>query len=457
MVYLLESATCLSVFYAMYILFLRRDTHHRLNRVYLLFSMIFSLLVPLMELSLPGTLPPRLVAFRMDPLTVGAAGGAPAAKNGPDPAGIVKLVYFAVFGLLVFRILMNYRVICRLHVRGRHLSSGHCKLVLHSRNYPPFSFFRNIFISEAHYRWGQIDDIIEHEKAHVRQWHSLDMLIAEGIIILQWFNPVAWLMKKSIKENHEFLADEAVLNRGFSPEAYQLRILAQLFGIRSMPAVHNFNQSITQKRLKMMEKSKSTAASGLKMLLTLPAAMLLFYMFACSSGQSELSAQNASDEDQKADVYYQVDQAAEPEGGVMAFRKHIAENIRYPEEAARKGVQGRVYIQFIVDEQGKLVTFVESSEVPPPPPPPPVPEKTDAGDVPPPPPPPEKIVREGIVVVGFRPPKEVEAEYAGEDIQLLADEAIRVIRESDFKWKPAMKDGKPVKSAWTMPIVFTLE
>ncbi len=453
---MIESGICLLVFYSMYQLFMRKETHYHLNRAYLIFSILFSLLVPLLNISLPGAAPSQLIPFQMESLTVSAAGSPAIMERGQGFYEVAGLAYFTVIFLLALRALLNYRVVHRLYARGKVYPSKYYKLILHSMNYPPFSFFRNIYISEGHYKREQLDDIIEHEKAHVRQMHTFDILLAEMLILLQWFNPLAWLFKKRITENHEFLADEAVVNRGFPPEAYQLRILAQLFGIRSMPAVHNFNQSITQKRLKMMEKSKSPAVSRLKMLMTLPAAMMLFYVFACSSGQSELSAQDSPESDKKADVYYQVDEAAEPEGGVMAFRKYIAENIRYPEEAAKKGVQGRVYIQFIVDEHGKLVKAIQSAEVPPPPPPPPPAEKVDE-DAPPPPPPPEKVALEGIVVVGYRVPEGSEADYSKEDVQLLANEAIRVIRESDFKWKPAMKDGKAVKSAWTMPIVFKLE
>jgi hypothetical protein len=259
-----------------------------------------------------------------------------------------------------------------------------------------------------------------------------------------------------VTENNEFIADQAVINRGFSPESYQLRILTQLFGIRSMPAAHNFNQSITQKRLKMMEKSRSAAASRLKLLMVLPAGIILFYLFACSSGTAELSPESSPGTAGKSDVYLKVDQPAEPAGGVMAFRKYIAEHIRYPEEAAKKGVQGKVYIQFIIDENGNLVKAVESSEVPPPPPPPVADDEVPA-EPPPPSLEPEKVVINGVVVVTFKPPEGHETGYAKEDIQYLVDEAIRVIVECDIDWKPAMKDGKPVKSAWTMPIAFVLQ
>ncbi len=226
---------------------------------------------------------------------------------------------------------------------GNVLNEKPFRLVLHPLNYPPFSFFRNIFISRKHYSGSPMEEIIEHEKAHVRQLHSLDILLAELLIIFQWFNPLVWIYKKIVTENHEFLADEAVLHRGFSPESYQLRIIAQLFGIRSMPATHNFNQSIIQKRLKMMKRSKSPTISKLKLLLVIPAAAALFYVFACSSTESDLAAQDIPDTEEESLVYLKPDVAAEPAGGVMEFRKFIATNVIYPDEAKKNGVQGKVY------------------------------------------------------------------------------------------------------------------
>jgi hypothetical protein len=203
----------------------------------------------------------------------------------------------------------------------------------------------------------------------------------------------------------------------------------------------------------MMEKSKSTIASRLKIFLALPTAAMLFYMFACTSGPNELSAQDVPETDAKMEVYYQVDEMAEPDGGVMAFRKDLAVRIIYPEDAKKNGVQGKIFIKFIIDENGKIVTAIEDAEVPPPPP-----AKVAEGETPPPPPPaPEKVVMEGIVVVGYRHIGGDESEYAVEHIQLLADEAVRVITESKVEWSAAKKDGKAVKSAWTIPIEFSLQ
>jgi hypothetical protein len=462
--YFAESGICLLVFFTLYHALFKRETFYSLNRVYLVFSMAFSLLVPLLHLHLQTPSIQPMAVFRMDPLTVTAQGRLLPVRNGLSPAGILGIIYIVGLSLLIIRMLHNLYNIHRLYRKGRKIPGDGYRLVLHSEMYPPFSFFRYIFISEKHYSENEMEDILEHEKTHIRQMHTVDLILAELLILLQWFNPMVWLYKKLVTENHEFLADEAVLNRGFSPETYRLRIVAELFGIRSMPTVHNFNQSITKKRLKMMEKSKSTAASRLKLLLVMPTAMMLFYLFACSTVPSDPETK-ITPEVKQVDVFIQVDVAAEPEGGIKAFQQYIARNIKYPEEAREKGVQGKIYIQFVVDEKGNLVKAVQSSEVPPPPPPvkdaveapapPPVPDTPD--DIPPPPPPADKIVLEGIVVVGYRPPEGVKARYDPADIQLLANEAVRVISESNLKWKPALNDGKPVKSAWTIPIQFKLD
>lgn len=456
-VYLLESGLCLLVFFILYQLLLKRETFYRLNRVFLLSSLIFSLVIPLLNVSIGTTASAPVTNFQMEPILVSATRGAVITTKRLGVFEIIGILYFLMVLIMVARLVSNIRVINRLFSVGRIIKHDQYRLILHSSSYPPFSFFRYIFLNESQYSGKELDEIIEHEKAHIRQLHSVDLVIAEILRILQWFNPMAWYFKNLVTENHEFLADEAVINRGFSPESYQLRILTQLFGIRSMPAVHNFNQSVTQKRLRMMGKSKSPAVSRLKMILALPLAIMLFYLFACSAdtGTNDMPEKATTLEPDGSEyIYIKVDVPAEPDGGLMAFRKDLASRILYPEEARKKGIQGKVYIQFIVDENGKIVKAIEDSQVPPPPPPP---EKASTEEPPPPPPVPEKVVLEGIVVAGFRQFEGDETEFSREEIQLLADEAIRVIVESDIRWKPAMKDGKPVRSAWTLPITFILQ
>ena len=445
LIYMLESGICLMVFFLLYQVFLKKETYYRLNRAYLLFALSFSLLAPLLNISIAAGTSTQLMAYRIEPVIVNSLSTVNPALSGWDSWQYITLVYWMVVVILLIRLLFNLSRILKIYRLGNVLDEKSFRLVLHPMNYPPFSFFRNIFISRKHYSGSPMEEIIEHEKAHVRQLHSFDILLAELLIIFQWFNPLAWIYKKTVTENHEFLADEAVLHRGYSPDAYQLRIIAQLFGIRSMPATHNFNQSIIQKRLKMMEKPKSSSINKLKLLLVIPAALALFYVFACTSTESDLSARDIPGTEEESLVYLKPDVAAEPAGGVMEFRRFIAKNMIYPDEAKKNGVQGKIYIQFVIDENGKVIPNVENNGKLAPPPP-----KGDAAAT-------ETTNAEGIVVVGYRPVDGDEsAEYTDDQKQLLIDEAIRVI-QLPYEWTPAMKDGKPVKTQWTIPIQFKLQ
>jgi hypothetical protein len=445
LVYMLESGICLMVFFGLYQVFLKRETYYRLNRAYLLFALSFSMLAPLLNISIAAGTSTQLMAYRIEPVIVNSLSMGNPDLSGWDRWQYITLVYWMVATILLIRFLFNLSRILKIYRMGDVLDEKTFRLILHPMNYPPFSFFRYIFISRKHYSGSQMEEIIEHEKAHVRQFHSVDILLAECLIIFQWFNPLTWIYKKTVTENHEFLADEAVLHRGYPPESYQLRILAQLFGIRSMPATHHFNQSIIQKRLKMMERSKSSTISKLKLLLVLPAALALFYVFACSSTESDLSRRDVPDAEEESLVYLKPDVAAEPAGGVMEFRRHLAKNIIYPVEAKQNGVQGKVFIQFVIDEHGKVNPIVKNNGKLSPPPP-----KGDEAV-------PETTNSDGIVVVGYRAVDGDEsAEYSEEQKQLLIDEAIRVI-QLPYEWTPAMKDGKPVKTQWTIPIQFLLQ
>ncbi|KPL14987.1 MAG: hypothetical protein AMS23_09870 [Bacteroides sp. SM1_62] len=449
LLYILESGICLAVFFLLYQVFLKKETFYRLNRAYLLFALSFSWLAPLLNISVAAGTSTQLMAYRIEPVVVNSLSTVNPEFPGWDTWQYITLVYWMVVAILFIRFLINLSRILILYRMGDVLHEKPFRLILHPLNYPPFSFFWNIFISRKHYSGSQMEEIIEHEKAHVRQLHSFDILLAELLIIIQWFNPLAWIYKKTVTENHEFLADEAVLHRGYPPDAYQLRILAQLFGIRSMPATHHFNQSIIQKRLKMMEKTKSSSISKLKLLLVFPAALALFYVFACTSTESDLSGRDVPDTEEESLVYLKPDVKAEPAGGIMEYRRFLAKNMIYPEEAKKNGVQGKVFIQFVIDEHGKVIPNVlKNGEIAPPPPPA---EGKEAA------PAPETTNIEGIVVVGFGPPDGVESvEYSKEQKKLLIDEAIRVI-QLPYEWTPAIKDGKPVKVQYTMPFQFKLQ
>ena len=122
---------------------------------------------------------------------------------------------------------------------------------------------------------------------HIIQKHSVDILLAEVLTIVLWFNPFAWLYKKSIKENHEFLADEGVISNGYSANHYQKLLFEQSTGLH-LSLANNFNQSLTFKRLNMMKKIRSNKLAKYKVLLMIPAFLLMIFFVACSNDEASL-------------------------------------------------------------------------------------------------------------------------------------------------------------------------
>ncbi len=459
--YLIESGISLAILFSIYFILLRKETYFELIRSYLMISIAFSFSVPLLHIS-SSSVPLTMPVIMMDEVTV-STGTLSSISSGPGLLTIIFYLYIFGSAMFMIRLFSNlYRIIYLIR-NNKVKKHGQYKLVYLRQNLSPFSFFNYIFINEKSLQY-QVDEIIEHEFAHIRQLHSLDIIFSEILIILQWFNPVAWMYRKTLSENHEFLADQAVLRSGYNLESYQLSILSQLFGVRTIPATNNFNKSITSKRLNMMKRNRSTTLSKLKLLIVIPVAGLLFMAIACSKQDNDLQTGDQleieADMEQPGEslVYFQPDETAVYPGGFIELRRFVAQNLKYPEQAAKNGVQGRVYIQFVVDEEGKIVpvSAEKGAEIPPPPPPPSV-DKSDNELKEPGEPAIRAVEAQGIVMVGFYPPEGSEKDYSKEDIALLEEEAIRVVKTIPPFEKPAMVDGKPVKSLYTFPINFVLE
>jgi hypothetical protein len=148
------------------------------------------------------------------------------------------------------------------------------------KGFSPFSFLNIIFINDKIIAENDLRRIIAHEKIHIKQYHSFDILLMELATIFQWFNPFVWPYKKSLQETHEYLADYGVIAQGFSKAKYQLLMLEQHVGMKLFEFANNFKQSLIKRRLTMMTKNKSRSIARLKFLLVLPLASLLVLAFA---------------------------------------------------------------------------------------------------------------------------------------------------------------------------------
>jgi TonB family protein len=283
--YIIQSGTSLIALYLLYWLVLRNDTHYRLIRIVLLLSLLFSVILPLINLDfLPPIGPQNLsVPFNITfdksvPATVPVIADAHA--PGINYLKIITLVYvagvFIVFARLIYQAIYLQAV---SHLSDKKKMKGYTLVSMNS-NLVPFSYFKRIYLPVPSIDDFSIDSIIKHEKSHMAQLHYMDLFIIEILAVLHWFNPIIWFYERSLKEIHEYLADEAVLSTGENTGKYKAILVNQAMGGPVFVFTNQFNQSLIKKRIIMMNKLKSSRWAKLKALLFVPVMATLLVAFA---------------------------------------------------------------------------------------------------------------------------------------------------------------------------------
>lgn len=437
MLYSLKVGACLAVFYLFFKLLLSRETFHRLNRIVVLAAMVLSFVLPLCVITVYRELP----AMPELPVTEDA-GYAPSAEPESQPFPWDKAATAAFLAGAAAALLWTLGSVCGvLHmIRRGHRERLRDGSVLVRTDQPvvPFSWYRYIVMSEKDLAENG-EAIVLHEKAHLRLRHSFDLLVTDLAGCLQWFNPAMWLLRRELRAIHEYEADEAVLDSGVDARQYQLLLIRKAAGGRWYSVANSFNHSKLKKRITMMLKEKSSPWARLKYLYVLPVAAIAVTAFArpeVSDKVEKISsvkvndlaaivetkvAESAGDTTKPADVKYVpaevrkrlkgtlVFEVAEempefPGGGMSAFMDYIKTNMRYPASAKENGTQGRVTVQFVVDEDGSIKD--------------------------------SKVLRSVD--------KDMDAE------------ALRLINTMP-KWKPGRQKGQPVAVKFTVPVMFRLD
>ncbi len=430
LVYILKSAACLAVFYLFYKLLMSRDTFHRFNRFALLGLLVLSSLLPLVEASVNSPAAVQETMLTLEQLLLLAdiqpEGESMAAAT---PSATVLWLRAALLVYLTGIVFFIVRNLCSLARLGRLIRQGkrealdsylpdrkekNVRLVVHDHDIAPFSWMHWIVIARKDLEENG-REILIHELAHIRNRHSWDLLLADLCIFVQWFNPAAWLLKQELQNIHEYEADETVLREGVNARNYQMLLIKKAVGTRLYSMANSFNHSSLKKRITMMLKEKSNPWARAKYLYILPLAALAVTAFArpeVSAVADEISAVKviapAVHDSIQPNVQPAVaapssalDQMPEFPGGMEAMNTYLRNNIRYPQEAQKAGIQGRVIIQFIVSKDGSI---------------------TDAEVV-------ESV-----------------------DPQLDA-EGLRLIKNMP-RWKPGMRKGQAIRVKQTLPIRF---
>ncbi len=268
LIYSLKVGVCLAVFYLFFRLCLARETLHRLNRVLILAAVALSFVLPVAVVTVYREVPRvALPAVMAEMPVVGEMSEAAAEWNWQPWLGAMFLLGAAVMLARTVWALVQVAAVIR-RGRRRVLDDG-AVLVLMSHAVTPFSWGRYIVISEEDYaRCGEV--IVTHEEAHRRLRHTADLLFMDLAGVLQWFNPAMWLLKRDLRDLHEYEADAAVLRSGVDAREYQLLLIKKAVGGRWYSVANCFNHSKLKNRITMMLQKKSSKWAGVKALLLLP-------------------------------------------------------------------------------------------------------------------------------------------------------------------------------------------
>lgn len=281
--YLLKVNICWVVFYACYWLLFRKHTFFMLNRAYLLFSLIVSFIIPAVELQETVSIVESAAAV------VTASGPVIAADVTPDTnytAYLLLACYCAGAVSMAVALIKAIVQVHRIVQSGISVPMQAYHLVVSQREYArsgSFSFLKWMIISNEDYEQN-FEPIFAHEMVHIRQWHTLDILLIEILKVLFWFNPALWLYKRALQDTHEFLADEQAADR----DHYAAFLLTYAKSAISTSVTNQFfNASLLKKRIHMIYRHRTAAWLRGKYLLLLPVLALAVVLMAARKYVSE--------------------------------------------------------------------------------------------------------------------------------------------------------------------------
>ena len=417
LIYILKITLLLAVFDAFFLLVMRRSGWFRFNRITLLAGSVACLLLPLIPVRVNRA---TLYSTWLEPVVVAVGDPAEPAVTATASgmsfswqAFVLALYLLGALVALVFY-LRSYGLMFRLLRRTPSERRDDYTLHLIAQETPSFSWLRHIVIARSDYE--RYPAILTHEQAHVRCGHSVDLLLASLLTVLQWFNPLVWICRSELKLLHEYEADDFVLKQGIDATQYQLLLVKKAVGEKRFLLANGFNHAQLKNRITMMQITYKAAWKKLSLLLLLPllagTTLLLAERVTPATdviplaeepvvAPSEVLPEPPPEEPVKYSLL-----EAKPrfqDGDVGQFSYWVNQNLKYPQEAVKDSLQGRVTLQFTIEKDGSV---------------------TDV-----------RVLR------GCAP--------------VLDEEAVRVVSQSP-KWTPGYSNGEPVRVIYNFPVLFQL-
>ena len=520
LLYAIKSIIVLSVMYIPYMLILRQESFFRFNRLMLLGIMVLSLTIPLLDVhemawggsvqtveadgrhSLANGGENSAIGTLLNEVIVRPSGMAEATQTTTNEGAVLWIIIGNIYVIgMIITLIVKLIQLCML---SRSIRRGvlwtekrdGATIYCHADNVAPFSWMNSIVISEQDYQTNA-SIILRHEMGHIRHLHSLDILLLNICQIVQWANPLVWVMANSMRDVHEYEADDTVLQAGVNAQQYQNLLIKKAVGSSSYAFANSFNHSLLKKRITMMLKKKSNPWMRTKALYLIPVAAVALGAFATpelinsvnSKTDSEVTnadkvttipanteiaeAKNAEEvqtpvamPDGEEVVQYEGTveypeeatreaenptnmRSTEPDDMIWekveelpyykgdkssaALMELLMRNMKYPKEASEYGVQGRVLVQFVVEKDGTLSNFKILNKK----------EYTSP------------TVVEATSPNASKPGYITQDEYDAA-VKALEEEALRVVKLSSGNWTPGKQKGKAVRTKYNLPVSYRL-
>ena len=363
-IYLLKSTLILLVLYGYYRLFLHRETWLQFNRFFLLGAVVLSMILPFIELPVQTglTVPP---IFQTEPVVIESTSEYTLSEGRAYGWMLIaRVIYlsglFMALGLMLYRFGRLFMFIWQAETENRVQKMKGYTQILTQGKVPTSSFFRYLLWDNTlTLSSGEEAQVRAHEQCHIRQAHSLDLLFMECVLVVFWFHPLLYLVRKDLLRTHEFLADRAAINREDIP-AYSQLILKQLLGM-NFSLAHTFFESPAKARIQMLKRYPNVRRSFTKYLWLTPVTVGLFLLVGGSSWQSDTVTETLPEDEAippaaailideavpAMNSFIAVDKAPEP-----LNMRDIQRTIGYPQIARDAGIEGAVIARILVDTDG---------------------------------------------------------------------------------------------------------
>ena len=358
--YLLKLNIALILLFSVYKLMFTGDTFFSWRRTTLIGMYFVAMMLPVMDFSAWLSNSEGMTFIANEYATVVLPTVSTSSKDGGVLLWelVVLIVYSVVTCVLLLRFLWQLISIILLKNNSQTAYIHDTEVYLLTNDEGPFSFFNWIFINPERHKSDEIEEIMMHELTHCQQFHSIDIILAELFCIVFWFNPFVWLLKREVRLNLEYLADNSVLANGKDNKVYQYHLLGLTYRKNVATISNNFNVLPIKKRIKMMKKKETKGILKAKYMLYIPLVAMLLAV-----SNIETIARNVAKVTSSVDIQQKPKKAPNRVFTVVevmpTFKGNLyqwlSKNLRYPKDAVSRKEQGSVVVRFIITAKGEVI------------------------------------------------------------------------------------------------------